>query len=111
MRYLVTRHAGALAWMQQQGYSFDQHLTHLPPHFPLQAGDVVIGTLPIPLVAQLTAQGVDYWHLSFAMPAHWRGTELSATQLNQVHAQLTAYRAVSLQTLEPDCVPCGGGLS
>lgn len=89
--YLVTRHPGALHWMREHGPAFDQHVTHLEPA-SVKAGDTVIGTLPIQLAAQVCARGARYLHLTVDMPAHWRGQELSAEQLNAAQAHLQEFR-------------------
>lgn len=88
--YLVTRHPGALHWMRAHGPAFDQHLTHLEPT-SVQAGDTVIGTLPIQLAAQVCARGARYLHLTVDMPAQWRGQELSAEQLSAAQAHLQEF--------------------
>ena len=85
--WFVSRHPGALDWMQQHGPAFDHHVAHLDPQ-QVQAGDTVIGTLPIPLAAQICARGAAYWHLSLELPAHKRGQELSATELESFGAKL-----------------------
>lgn len=90
-RYFVTRHSGALAWATQQGIVFDQHLTHLTEAVQLQAGDVVAGTLPVNLAADLCARGVIYLHLSLELPESLRGQELSAEQLHACHAKLERF--------------------
>jgi CRISPR-associated protein Csx16 len=88
--YLVTRHPGALHWMRAHGPAFDQHLTHLDPT-SVQAGDTVIGTLPIQLAAQVCARGARYLHLTTNIPAQWRGQELSAEQLDEAQAHLQEF--------------------
>jgi CRISPR-associated protein Csx16 len=91
----VTRHQGALDWLNQEKVQFDRHILHLAID-QLQPGDGVIGNLPVPMVADLTAMGVRYWHLSFDVPLELRGVELSADQLRKLGIQLRAYR------VEPD---------
>ena len=54
--WFVSRHPGALQWMQQHGPAFDCHVPHLDPA-SVQAGDKVIGTLPVHLAAQVCARG------------------------------------------------------
>jgi CRISPR-associated protein Csx16 len=88
--YLVTRHPGTLQWMQQHGPAFDCHVAHLEPA-RIQPGDTVIGTLPVHLAARVSARGGKYWNLVLDTPAHWRGQELSAEQLNSVQAHLQEF--------------------
>ncbi len=89
--YLVSRHQGAVEWMQHMGHHYDQHLTHLDNYDTLCADDVVVGSLPINIVADLAQCGVSYRHLSLYIPEHLRGTELTANQLSNLDAKLEAY--------------------
>ena len=90
--YFVTRHLGALEWARQNNTPFDVHLIHLASLGELQVGDVVIGTLPINLVCLLNEMAVRYIHLSLDIPAHLRGIELSAQQLDaECHASLQEF--------------------
>ncbi len=88
--YFVSRHPGALHWMQQHGPAFDRHVPHLDPA-QVQPGDTVIGTLPVNLAAQVCAHGAAYWHLALQMPAEWRGQELTAEQLGAAQAHLQQF--------------------
>lgn len=91
--YFVSRHPGALHWMQQHGPAFDQHVPHLDP-IQVQTGDTVIGTLPIHLAAQVCARGAAYWHLALEVPAAARGRELSAQELLALGATLQRFDIV-----------------
>ena len=46
--WFVSRHEGALQWMQQSSIAFDRHVPHLDSTL-VQPGDVVIGSLPVNL--------------------------------------------------------------
>lgn len=89
--YLVSRHQGAVEWMNHMGHPYDTHLTHLSSKETLSAGDTVVGSLPINLVADLSERGIRYLHLSLYIPEHLRGVELSAEQLSQLDAKLEPY--------------------
>ena len=89
--YLVSRHLGAVEWMNHMGHHYDKHLTHLDNYDQLSAGDIVIGSLPINLAADLADRGVGYVHLSLSVPEHLRGRELSAEQLSHLDAKLEAF--------------------
>ena len=89
--YLISRHAGAVEWMNHMGHHYDTHLTHLDSPDALVAGDVVIGSLPINIVADLNARGIIYMHLSLYIPEALRGCELSADQLSALDAKLEVY--------------------
>ncbi len=94
--YFITRHAGAIQWAKLQQLQFDIHLEHLLNIDELNAGDVIIGTLPINLVAQLNERGVRYIHLSLEIPADLRGVELTAEQLQQCKASLEEFAVQKL---------------
>ena len=51
--YFITRHTGALQWAAAHDIHFDIHLEHLLSLDKLQAGDVIIGTLPINMIYQI----------------------------------------------------------
>lgn len=94
--YLISRHSGAVEWMEQSRYAYDKHLTHLNDYSQLKAGDTVIGSLPINIVADLNDLGVHYLHLSLYIPEHLRGKELSAEQLSNLSAKLEPYKVQRL---------------
>lgn len=91
MRYFITRHIGALEWAAHTGFAFDVHQAHLDDIERYQYGDIVAGTLPINLVADLLQQGVIYLHLSLIIPPQLRGVELSAQQLFECEARLEEF--------------------
>lgn len=91
---MVSRHPGAVAWLTlNTGLTGAEHLRHLPDNDALEAGDVVIGTLPVHKIADLTARGVHYLHLTFDVPAALRGQELSVVTMEQLGARLVPFRA------------------
>lgn len=88
--WLVTRHPGALAWVREQGLAFDRHVSHLD-ECALVAGDRVIGTLPVPLAADVIARGIQYWHLTLDLPSTARGCELTAEQMRAFGARVEPF--------------------
>jgi len=95
--WFVSRHPGALQWMQQCGPAFDRHVPHLDTA-QVQRGDTVIGTLPVNLAAQVCLRGATYLHLVLEMPAQQRGQELSATELQTMGATLQPFHVHPLKT-------------
>ncbi len=89
--YFVTRHPGAVDWAARQGLAVDAVITHLNPE-EVQAGDVVIGTLPIHLAAEVCARGGRYFNLSLDLPPEARGRELNADDLERYGARLEEFR-------------------
>jgi CRISPR-associated protein Csx16 len=85
--FFVSRHPGALRWIQDHGIAFDRHLPHLSME-EVRPGDTVIGSLPVNLAAEVCARGATYRHLSLKIAADDRGRELSAEELQQYDACL-----------------------
>ena len=88
--WFVSRHPGALQWMQQCGPAFDCHVPHLDPA-QVRHGDTVIGTLPVHLAAQVCARNASYWHLVLQLPETARGRELSLQELSVSGATLQQF--------------------
>ena len=88
--WFVSRHSGARAWAGKRKLRVDRFVAHLQLD-AVRPGDIVIGTLPVNLIAKLQQKGVHYVHLSLDMPAEWRGRELSSAELENIGAELRAY--------------------
>jgi CRISPR-associated protein Csx16 len=87
--YFVSRHSGAREWAEMQGIVAEQ-----VEHFDVaivQDGDVVIGTLPINLVAEVNKRGGRYLHLTMAVPQSRRGDDLTADEMKTFGACLQEY--------------------
>lgn len=52
---------------------------------------MVIGTLPINIVAKINEMGVRYVHLSLSIPQDLRGVELTDDELNACQASLEEF--------------------
>lgn len=89
--YFVSRHAGAIAWAKKHALAIDAWVEHLDVS-QLVAGDCVIGSLPIHLVAEVCARVCTYQHLQFDISAEQRGHELNADELDTLGARLVGYR-------------------
>jgi len=88
--YFVSRHPGAVEWAARQGIAVDQLVAHLDPEI-VQPGDVVIGTLPVNLAAEVCARGARYLNLSLDLPPEARGRELTADELETFGARVEEY--------------------
>jgi len=103
--YFVSRHDGARRWatiLQKQGnwpHPIDAYVDHLDVQ-TLKKGDVVIGTLPLREVADIRQRGAEFFSLDMQVPQHWRGQELTATQMAACGATLTNYRLTIKETVE-----------
>lgn len=88
--YFISRHPGAIEWAARQGLKVDKQLDHLNPA-AIQRGDVVIGTLPVNLAAEVCARGAQFFNLSLDLPPEARGRELTAEELARYAARLEPY--------------------
>jgi len=88
--WFVSRHRGAVEWARRQGLAVDRLVDHLDPA-RVEAGDVVVGTLPIHLAAEVCDKGARYVHLSLEVPRELRGRELTADELSALGARLEEY--------------------
>lgn len=89
--WFVSRHPGAVEWIERQGVRIDQVVPHLDLS-QVKRGDRVYGTLPANLGARVCERGAEYHHLSIEMPAEARGQELTAELLQEYGACLQQYR-------------------
>lgn len=88
--YFVTRHKGAINWAKEQGIEA-KHIAHLEPEI-IKKGDMVLGTLPVSVAAEVIEQGARYLHLTFEnLPQSERGRELSASEMQDFGAKLEEY--------------------
>lgn len=90
--YFISRHFGAVEWAKELNVSIDVWLPHLDESI-LKAGDVVIGTLPINIVAKLNQMQVRYFHLELELSMSDRGKELTKDDLYRLNACIIEYEA------------------
>lgn len=90
--YFISRHSGAIAWVESQGFHVDQQLAHFEVNV-VNAGDSVLGTLPVNLIAEVNQRGGRYFHLTLELPAQLRGQELTAAMMQAHGARLEEYLA------------------
>ena len=85
---LVSRHSGALTWLQRQlGVTDFQQVAHLHD-LPMGPGDRVYGILPIAWAARICRAGAEAHILTLDVPPQLRGQELTATQMDHLGARL-----------------------
>lgn len=87
--WFVSGHAGAHEWAQRRGIAA-QMVKHLDPA-QVEAGDRVIGTLPVAMAGEICAKGASYWHLTLALPADARRKELSADDMDRFGAKIEQF--------------------
>lgn len=88
--YFVSRHRGSQEWAARRGIRAEV-IVHLDPAI-VRPGDVIIGTLPVHLAAEVCARGARYLHLILEQPADWRGRDLSADEMDAIGAALREFR-------------------
>lgn len=94
--YFVTRHIGAKEWAESEGIEIDYIVDHLEIE-QLKAGDRVLGSLPVNLVAELNAKSVRYWHLTLPLSQEMRGREISAEIMRQLGAKLEEFQVKKIK--------------
>ena len=85
--YFISRHSGAIKSVAHQHMPVDQRMAHLDPAI-VRAGEIVVGSLPVNLVAPARARGAAYWRPSLELPAELRGQELGADDLGPLGARV-----------------------
>lgn len=88
--WFVTRHAGAKEWVKGHGINVDRLVDHLVLG-EVQAGDMILGSLPVNLVAELNSKGARYFHLTLVLSEELRGKEISAELMQQLGAKLEEF--------------------
>ena len=88
--WFVSRHPGAVAWAKNQNLAIDVWPTHLNVE-SVHPGDVVIGTLPFRLAADICAKGARFFCLEIEVTEDLRGKELSQETLKKLHCKLTEF--------------------
>ena len=94
--WFITRHPGARDWAEHEKLAIDRYCAHLDPQ-EVQAGDSVIGSLPVHLAGAVCQRGARYFNLSLDLPASARGKELNAHELDTFKARLEEYHVTPRQ--------------
>ncbi|MDP8101360.1 CRISPR-associated protein Csx16 [Phocoenobacter atlanticus] len=88
--YFISRHQGAIDWIKCQEVKIDHFIDHLNIDM-IKRDDIVIGTLPIHLAAQVCEKGAKFYFLSVNVTKAQRGQELTAEQLKAQACQLQQF--------------------
>lgn len=88
--YFVTRHPGAVEWAATQGIERAIMCPHFDPSV-VKDGDLVIGVLPVHLIAEVCERGGRYLHLVMDLPAEARGKELTVQDMVDFGARLEGF--------------------
>lgn len=98
--FFVTRHTQAVLWAAQNGvHARDlRHVHHLDTS-EVAAGDVVFGTLPLHLAAELCGKNCRYVHLTIEHDPTSRGRELTLEEMDE-RASLQEFDVFSIAPLQ-----------
>ena len=83
---LVTRHQGLVEYLTQEGYTWDEVVSHVSDPSILDGKDV-LGVLPIGLAARCRSIS----ELQLELPAELRGKELTAEQTREFSRGVRTY--------------------
>lgn len=87
----ISRHAGAIEWIKQQTeWQIDEIVPHLDVA-QVNAGDVVVGTLPVHLAAEVCAKGAKFYFLQLPQQLAGRGSEYTADEMMAAGACLVRF--------------------
>lgn len=90
----ITRHSAAKDWLCDQFPNDDVTVhSHYTPG--LEYGfTLVVGILPLPLIANLNKMGIRFMLLTMNVPEEFRGVELTKDQMVEFGAKLEEYQVM-----------------
>ena len=93
---MVIRHKASIAVLTEllsQAIPDDLDIKHVEQFnlSMLENIDVVVGVLPVHLIAELTSRGVRFFGLSMNVPREMRGKELSELQVRALNPRLQEF--------------------
>ncbi len=93
---IVTRHSGAIRWLQSRGIK-GEIIEHLDPD-EIKSGDEVYGILPVHLIHQLLEKGARVYLLVLpALAFSQRGQELSPDEMEEAGAKIVEVKSLELE--------------
>jgi CRISPR-associated protein Csx16 len=100
--FFVNRHERANWWVRHHASTgtLQLEVTDFVEHLDLaqvNAGDVVMGTLPVSLAAKVMAKGARFIALEMDIPQERRGEDLTATEMAKFGAALVEYEVKRLR--------------
>ena len=89
--WFVGRHQGSIDWIKEQSVHINHFCSHIDDSNMPKAGDTVIGTLPVHVIARINRIGVRFIHLELDLNQQTRGIELKSIIIEQSNAKLQEY--------------------
>lgn len=100
----ITRHEGAIHWAKarEAKLGITEYLSHLSEETikSLKEGDVVIGILPIQIIARLNKAGILFYALTIDVPQELRGVELTQEQMALVNCKIQNFTVLYGEEIE-----------
>ncbi|MDR1945805.1 MAG: CRISPR-associated protein Csx16 [Desulfovibrio sp.] len=100
IRWFISRHNGAIEWAKRKELPVDRWVPHLNID-EIRKGDVVMGTLPFALAADVCSRGAAFYALDFQTEESQRGKNLTADDLTVAEACLQRYTVVKGEEYVP----------
>lgn len=88
MKFIVSRHPGAIAWVKKHYPAFKEFILLSRISEDQIKGNTIIGTLPI----NLAVLADEYWHLSMSVPYYMKGKELTVQDMEEYGCNLVKYK-------------------
>jgi CRISPR-associated protein Csx16 len=88
--WIVSRHQGAVRWLQRRGVTADCVVPHLLTEL-VKKGDTVYGVLPLHAIADIVEKGAVFYALDFSVSADKRGRELTDEELDAMDCRIQKY--------------------
>jgi CRISPR-associated protein Csx16 len=104
--WFISRHTAAIEWVRLQSFSVDRWVSHLDPAL-IEAGDVVIGTLPMHLAEAVCKRGATFYFLLLPLQQEQRGQELALDDMLAAGCSVQRYLVASgdWQVCDGQCNP------
>nr|WP_321352817.1 CRISPR-associated protein Csx16 [uncultured Methanoregula sp.] len=99
MIYIVTRHAGAIAWLVSKGF-IGEIIVHLSSD-QIQEGNTYIGVLPVPMIKRILDAGSRFYLLILPdLSLDKRDRELTPVEMDEAGAKLVEVKTIELAPVD-----------
>ena len=96
---IVTRHAGAVAWLEEIKGVTGKVIPHFDEKIEVK-NKKVYGTLPVHLINQIIAEGGEFYLINLPSIAFsQRGEELTPSEMEAAGAQLLKIKRIELEVI------------